>query len=136
MAQIRLGAAHTQRLDYVTQDLKCQRTNRPCGMLARCFTPDSPKTLMDLDKRKSLALDILQIAAAEVPGTPASRKFRGLIEGNQHELALRILEEAGEDHPVSRGYWSQLMQAAETLGFRQLRLEFGRRHRRSTDHAQ
>ncbi|WP_133699127.1 hypothetical protein [Roseateles toxinivorans] len=88
---------------------------------------------MDLDKRKSLALEMLQIAAAEVPGTSASRKFRGLIEANQHERALLILEEAGEDHAVSRGYWSQLKQAAETLGLRQLRLEFGRKHRRSVD---
>ena len=86
--------------------------------------------MTELDERKSLVVGILQIAAAEVPGTPASRKFRGLIEGGKSEQALLMLEEAGEDHPVSRGYWSQLMQAAETLGLRQLRLEFGRRQRR------
>lgn len=97
--------------------------------------PHGQKASMDLDKRKSLALEMLQIAAAEVPGTSASRKFRGLVEGNQHELALRILEEAGEEHAVTRAYWSQLKQAAETLCLPQLRLEFGRRHRRSVDPA-
>ena len=89
--------------------------------------------MTDLDERMSLVVDLLQAAAAEVPGTPASRKFRVLIEGGKSEQALLMLEEAGEDHRVSRGYWSQLMQAAETLGLRQLRLEFGRRHRRCAD---
>lgn len=92
--------------------------------------PTRQKILTALDERKALVVNILQIAAAEIPGTSASRKFRGLIEGNKPELALRLLEEAGEDHPVSRSYWSQLIQAAETLGLRQLQLEFGRKIRR------
>lgn len=84
---------------------------------------------------RAVAIGILEIAAEEIPGTSASRQFRGLIEGNKPEQALLLLEEAGEDHPVSPSYWAQLMKAAETLGFRQLRLEFGRRLRRRVDRA-
>lgn len=78
-------------------------------------------------------MGILESAVAEIPGSSAARRFRALIESGKSELALLILEEAGEDYSVSRSYWSHLLEAAGMLGLRQLRLDLSRRHRRNPD---
>lgn len=80
-----------------------------------------------MNEHRDPVLGWLQLAALDVPGTQAARRFRDLVDSGNPELALRLFQEAGDDRGASGGYWTLLKNAADLLKLWPLKSAFAKR---------